>query len=195
MLAMQYSFTLPADYDMQIIRQRIADKGHLMDRFPHLAFKAFFYACRDGGAVKSRDNLYAPFYLWHHNEGLNAFLCGDGFAALMNSFGRPEVTLWSVWHAELSTSLSVATTATREIVPITPDQDLGKLPLFETEKTIEDVKSKGALAAIAAFEPVSWTLVRFRLWKDNYSKGLDPQYLQAFDVGYIALSDALHAHR
>ena len=27
MLAMQYSFVLPADYDMAIIRQRIAGKG------------------------------------------------------------------------------------------------------------------------------------------------------------------------
>ena len=195
MLAMQYSFTLPADYDMRIIRQRIAGKGHLMDRFPHLAFKAFLYACRKDGAVNSRDNLYAPFYLWNDNAGVNAFLCGEGFAGLAQAFGRPQVTLWSVWHAELSTSLSKATTATREIVTLTPDQELGKLQLFETERAIEDIKSKGALAAVAAFEPVFWRLIRFRLWKGDYSHDLDQQHLQAYDVGYIALSDTLHAHR
>ena len=31
MIAMQYTFTLPADYDMGIIEKRIADNGHLMD--------------------------------------------------------------------------------------------------------------------------------------------------------------------
>ena len=31
MLAMQYSFTLPADFDMEVIRQRVAAKGPLVD--------------------------------------------------------------------------------------------------------------------------------------------------------------------
>jgi hypothetical protein len=34
MLAMQYRFVLPADYDMAIIRQRIHERGHLLDGFP-----------------------------------------------------------------------------------------------------------------------------------------------------------------
>jgi len=40
MIAMQYRFPLPADYDMAIIDRRIADKGHLTDGFPGLLFKA-----------------------------------------------------------------------------------------------------------------------------------------------------------
>ena len=36
MFAMQYSITLPADYDMAIIRHRVAAKGHLLDDFPSL---------------------------------------------------------------------------------------------------------------------------------------------------------------
>lgn len=63
MLAMQYSFTLPADYDMSIIRQRIATKGHLMDGFPLLVFKAFLQASRDVGRRHAFENLYAPFYM------------------------------------------------------------------------------------------------------------------------------------
>jgi hypothetical protein len=38
MLAMQYSFTLPADYDMAIIYNRIREKGHLLDDFPNVRF-------------------------------------------------------------------------------------------------------------------------------------------------------------
>lgn len=59
MMAMQYSFTLPADYDMEIIDRRIRDKGPAMDGFLHLGFKAFLSARR--GESGSRENLYAPF--------------------------------------------------------------------------------------------------------------------------------------
>jgi hypothetical protein len=46
MLTMQYRIALPADYDMAIIRKRIADRGHLTDALPQLAFKAYLYADR-----------------------------------------------------------------------------------------------------------------------------------------------------
>jgi len=44
MLAMQYCFSLPADYDMAIVRRRISDNGHRMNGFPKLVFKAFLHA-------------------------------------------------------------------------------------------------------------------------------------------------------
>jgi Domain of unknown function (DUF4865) len=40
MIAMQYNFTLPADYDMSVIDRRIADKGPLLDGFPGFKFKS-----------------------------------------------------------------------------------------------------------------------------------------------------------
>ena len=61
MIAMQYSFTLPADYDMAIVHRRIAEKGHLLDDFPQLHFKAYLSAQRDDESLASRENLYAPF--------------------------------------------------------------------------------------------------------------------------------------
>lgn len=187
MLAMQYSFTLPADYDMGIIRQRIAAKGRLMDGFQHLAFKAFVFACRSGGKAESRENLYAPFYLWHQTAGLNRFLCGPGFAGLVDAFGRPKVTIWPAWHAELSPFLGTATVATREIVPILPREELEKRQQIETAQATAAVHQQGALAAVAAFEPASWTLVRFRLW-DGYRQDFDRLAVQAYDVGYLAQS-------
>ena len=57
MLAMQYNFTLPADFDMDIIRKRVAAKGPLVDGFPGLGFKAFLYARR--GEHKTREPLRA----------------------------------------------------------------------------------------------------------------------------------------
>jgi Domain of unknown function (DUF4865) len=107
MIAMQYSFTLPADYDMGIIDRRIAEKGHLLDNYPHLRFKAYLSARRTD-ATRSRDNLYAPFYLWDDVEGLNNFLGGDGFAGVSGAFGRPQVKSWFVWQAFVSPDVSQA---------------------------------------------------------------------------------------
>ena len=41
MHAMRYAITLPGDYDMTIIRNRVAKSGHLMDGFQDLLFKAY----------------------------------------------------------------------------------------------------------------------------------------------------------
>lgn len=51
MIAMQYSFTLPADYDMSIIDRRIRDKGPLLDGFPNLGFKAYLSARKGSSAA------------------------------------------------------------------------------------------------------------------------------------------------
>lgn len=106
MIAMQYSFTLPADYDMSIVDRRIRDKGPLLDGFPNLGFKAYLGARR--GECASRDNLYAPFYLWQKPEGASDFLCGAGFEALTGAFGWPTVRTWIVWQAELSAEIAAA---------------------------------------------------------------------------------------
>lgn len=94
MLAMQYRFTLPADYDMAIVRRRIADFGHRLDACPQLIVKAYLYAQRSEG---SAENLYAPFYLWNSSAGMNDFLAGEGFRGLSQAFGWPRVNHWLPW--------------------------------------------------------------------------------------------------
>ena len=41
MFAMNYTITVPADYDMRILRDRIARLGPQYDTLNHLVFKAF----------------------------------------------------------------------------------------------------------------------------------------------------------
>src|SRR3954471_3200474 len=95
---MQYEITLPADYDMGIIRKRVADRGHLTDAFPGLALKAYLVRERAADAswpkAHSTVNQYAPFYLWRTSEGMNSFLWGPGFRGLSADFGRPPVRHW-----------------------------------------------------------------------------------------------------
>ncbi len=76
MHALQYELTLPADYDMRIVRDRVARRGPLLDAWPGLGVKA--YLVRERGVHGSPVNQYAPFYLWNTVEGMNAFLWGGG---------------------------------------------------------------------------------------------------------------------
>ncbi|MEK1854201.1 MAG: DUF4865 family protein [Phyllobacterium sp.] len=187
MIAMQYSFSLPADYDMAIIDRRIAEKGPLLDNLPNLRFKAYLTARRDDG-TGSRDNLYAPFYLWNHEDGLSDFLCGEGFAGLTQSFGWPQVKTWVIWQAHLTDAVREAVFATREIRATAAHSPLGELRKRESEEAINDVEKGGALASVSAFEPTSWTRIRFQLWGEprRLLSGTD---VQAYRIGHLSLPE------
>ena len=178
MLSMQYSFALPADYDMSIIDRRIAERGGSTDNFPKLKFKAYLTARR---GEDGPENLYAPFYLWAEPAGLSNFLCSPNFEAPSQAFGWPSVKTWVVWRAEMSSAVAEAKFATREILAIPPHAPLGELRQRESDETAKDVKA-GALASVAGFEPTTWTRVRFRLLGERPAAGG-----QTYRVGHMSL--------
>lgn len=92
MIAAQYEIALPADYDMDIIRRRVAERGTALDDRPGLALKAYLMReVADGSA----GNAYAPFYLWTDPDALAAFHWeGQGFSGIVSDFGRPSVQTW-----------------------------------------------------------------------------------------------------
>ncbi|OWW18311.1 DUF4865 family protein [Noviherbaspirillum denitrificans] len=182
MIAMQYSLVLPADYDMAIIDRRIAERGHLTDGFPGLAFKAYLHARKPDMAG---DNLYAPFYLWRTTEGMNEFLCGPGFAGLTQSFGWPSVRTWSVWDAEMSEAIAEARYAVRETVSIPPHSDLAALRRAEIEGSREMLSGRDVLATLAGFDPMNWCLVRFQLMDKTPDRRSDGQ-TQVYGVGHVS---------
>ncbi|MFF2542026.1 DUF4865 family protein [Kitasatospora sp. NPDC058063] len=178
MHAMQYEITLPADYDMGVIRKRVADKGHLLDAHPGLGLKA--YLVRERGRQGSPVNQYAPFYLWRTVEGMNGFLWGPGFRGLSADFGRPAVRHWlgaGLTHGGSGTSAATAsaseaassreeaagppTTATRETVRLPESAD----PAEAVERALADLPTHPALhTAAVAVDPSRWELLRFALW-------------------------------
>ncbi len=165
MIAMQYSFTLPADYDMSIIEQRIAEKGPMLDAFPHLRLKAYLSVSHQDHDIRSAENLYAPFYVWDEPEGISNFLCGSGFGGLTQAFGWPKVQTWLVWAAEHVGDVRNALFASRDIASIPPYADLRGL----RSQAMADAKADmaaGALASVSAFDPMAWSFVRFQLWAD-----------------------------
>ncbi|MGE7433514.1 MULTISPECIES: DUF4865 family protein [Kitasatospora] len=163
MYAMQYEITLPADYDMRIIRRRVATKGPLLDRLPGLGLKA--YLVRERGSGASPVNQYAPFYLWRSAEAMAGFLRGPGFAGLSADFGRPPVRHW------LGTGLGFG--RARDLTPRTATRRTTRL----AEGVDPEEALAGELAALldqpglhsvaVALDPYRWELVRFALWEQD----------------------------
>ncbi|MGG6895303.1 MULTISPECIES: DUF4865 family protein [Rhizobium] len=186
MIAMQYDFPLPADYDMAIIDRRIREKGPLLDNLPGLKFKAYLTARKGDAVTGSRQNLYSPFYVWQQEEGLSDFVCGPGFLALTENFGRPQVNTWIVWHADTATDIRSAKLATREVVAIEPDASLADLRGEESKAVAQALSNGSSLASVVAFEPSHWTLVRLHLLaeppKDPAQSGL-----QIYNIGHLSL--------
>ncbi|NGZ86936.1 DUF4865 family protein [Duganella aceris] len=180
MIAMQYSFVLPADYDMAIVRERIAVKGKLLDALPGLAFKAYLHAERGEAA----ENLYAPFYLWHHAEAMHDFLNGPGFAGVAQAFGWPAVHTWTPWHASVGAEVRQARHASRSVAAIAPYSDLALLRSRE-EQWAADALRRGALAVVVGFEPVTWSIVRLCLWRDAPADPPRPGE-QRYRVGHVS---------
>lgn len=168
MLAMQYSFILPADYDMSIIDRRVREKGAVLDHHKPLRFKAYLSARKGDTKTGSHENLYAPFYLWHDNNGMSDFLAGPGFQGLVGAFGWPSVRIWpGVITLKQAMSLENASFASRETLSIQAFSNLEQLHELEHDLAEQAVHQDGAKLALTAFEPTSWSLVRFRLWPDR----------------------------
>ncbi|MCB2130052.1 MAG: DUF4865 family protein [Rhodobacteraceae bacterium] len=184
MIAMQYSYTLPADYDMTVIDRRIREKGPLLDRFPRLRFKAYLSARKQDDGFSSTENLYAPFYLWDEPEGIESFLTSPGFAALTRDFGWPSVQVWQVWQTQLTSDLSAARFATRRIRSIAPYSSLVEERENAAAKAETNMKA-GALATVCAFDPAAWRRMEFSLWKAVPDA---VESSQTYVVGHVSLS-------
>jgi hypothetical protein len=166
MYAMQYELTLPADYDMKIIRRRVEDRGHRTDDFPGLGLKA--YLIRERGTSGSPVNQYAPFYVWQHTDGMNRFLWGGGgFQGIVSDFGRPAVRHWTgvaLLTGPAATSLPRAATRHTETIPAGADP--AELIGRATEALPALAAAHGVHTVTLAVDPHHWQLVRFTLWAD-----------------------------
>jgi hypothetical protein len=174
--ASQYEITLPADYDMQIIRKRVADFGSLLDDRAGLGLKA--YAIRERGVDGSPVNQYAPFYLWNDVGGMGNFLFGGGgFQGIIRDFGRPAAHHWTGVACFAGPARDEAPrAASRRLTPIPVDSETTGLGM--SVRIEEEIEALEALAerdsvhtAALAIDPQQWQLLRFVLWQDGVPAG------------------------
>ncbi|MYX43142.1 DUF4865 family protein [Streptomyces sp. SID89] len=163
MHAMQYELTLPADYDMGIIRDRVDRIGHALDDWDGLGVKA--YLMRERGVHGSPVSQYAPFYLWNTTEGMNSFLWGGPFQGLVGDFGRPVVRQWTgLAHEGGDAADSAPVVAVRQRAPVPEGVVLAEFMAEAVRENGRLAGRDGAVLAATAVDTSRWELVRFSLW-------------------------------
>ncbi|MGF1429372.1 DUF4865 family protein [Kitasatospora sp. LaBMicrA B282] len=164
---MQYSLTLPADYDMAAFRERILGIRHVYDDLPGLGLKAYLW--RERGVAGSPVNQYALFYLWHDAAAMAHFLTSaDRFGRIADFAGRIPVHSWT----SLATTAGPArtaqpTTAARRVIPFPPATDGtdGQALIDRELAALADLAGHPTLhTAALVLDPHTWHLVRFTLW-------------------------------
>ncbi|NUP24927.1 MAG: DUF4865 family protein [Streptomyces sp.] len=169
MHAMQYRLTLPADYDMEIIRRRVARKGHLLDDWEGLGLKA--YLVRERGVHGSPVNQYAPFYLWNTVTGMNSFLWGGPFQGIADDFGRPSVRQWTgLTYEEGGAAGSPARVAVLRRQQVPDGVPLTDIAAEAARETRRPACEEGAVLAASAMDTSRWEMIHFSLWENDTPK-------------------------
>ena len=163
MISMQYNISLPSDYDMEIIKERVKQNGKKTDGFPDLNMKAYLIA--EKSRFDNYENQYAPFYLWEKEDGMNQFLLGGPFNNIISSFGRPKVNNWVVLHQDINKS-DEQQFAVVQIIPVPITSDLTKVWSDEKETFSKITADTATKAYITAYNPFTWEICRFYMSTD-----------------------------
>lgn len=165
MIIMQYRFTLPADYDMDIIQKRIRDNGAKLDGFPGLLLKFYLYSRKDDLSLPAKENSYAPLYVWRSADAMTRFLQSQSFVKLTQDFGWPQIDTW----------LSLRTPSLSDVKNMTY-LSIGKQAI-ESHSDLEVRTQTGQLCA--------WDVSRWQLL--NVAFSISPQSnKENYRIGYIA---------
>jgi hypothetical protein len=165
MFAVHYEIALPTDYDMGIIRDRVAGRGSATDDWPDLAFKA--YLIREAGVGGSLVNQYAPFYLWNDTPGFHRFMWDGGFGNIIRDFGRPPAQHWQGLAFEPGPSVGATPAAATRDTWSLGAQQAPSAAIADAISEVEAIAVAPEAHSVAlAIDPRRWELVRFTLWRD-----------------------------
>ncbi|MGG3564359.1 DUF4865 family protein [Neobacillus rhizosphaerae] len=160
MIATQYKITLPSDYDMNIIKERVRNNGHKTDGFEDLKFK--LYLITEKGINSNLQNSYSPFYLWKGNNGLNKFLFNGFYDNILNSFGWQHVNVGIPLIDTTTTKIKEKNYLFHITRKIQPQESLNNLKdrISEEIPTIEDTES------LVIYNPDKWEYDAFYFLSD-----------------------------
>lgn len=194
MYAMQYTFQLPDNYDMDNIRSRVAERAHLFDKLDGLYQKSFLIS--EKGKAGALVNSYAPFYIWNYPEAMSRFLAGEQFKAVTEAFGRVPVKHWIPLYSSPGKAQRIKPAfATKEVIQLASNADLDKMRSLEYELHRQWAEHPECQSGFIGLDPNSWEIVRFALWTHPQERlaegvetfevlhlsapGLDPAYAEA----------------
>lgn len=175
MLTAHYSIPLPADYDMDVIVRRVADRSAPWDRRPGLLLKAFCTthaaqathetnatratnAAEAAGDADTGHNSYAPFYVWSDPHEFARFLTGAEYAGLCAAFGPVPVRTGTVLQCALGHG--PAGHLVGETEPLGPFTDLRATARAEAQRHRAAVADPAVHSHIVELDPATMTLTR-----------------------------------
>lgn len=156
LLAMQYSISLPVDYNAEMVRSRVQNRHALFDDHAGLTHKSFIYS--------EKDHLYAPFYLWDDVAEARNFLLDDLFKGVTEAFSRHRVRSWLVLGTQYGDRGIQPNFALREIDPVDPAQPLAQLKKAELANQQALAHLPGLYLHVVALDADRWELLRYSLW-------------------------------
>jgi len=145
-----------------------------------LLFKAFVARIR--GQHGAAGNLYASVYLWFDAEATAAFVMGERFQSVIDSFGRPRIETWLTLDLRLGPARH-ALSLYREESLIDAAADRPAVLASETERNREIAAQDDTLAVWIVLEIDSWRLTRFTLSAEAPDSG---RAGTVYDVLYLA---------
>ncbi|MBR7980506.1 DUF4865 family protein [Burkholderia cenocepacia] len=157
MLTAYYVHRLPADYDLDIIRNRVRERGGLWDDTPDLLFKGFLL--REAGRHGATENGYASFYLWRNEQAFARFVTDGRYRVVTDSFGRAPIDTQVALDARKG-SASTGRFARLETIEIPADADLDAALAREIARNREVAARQGVVAAAVSLDPLRWRLTR-----------------------------------
>ncbi|MDY7532757.1 DUF4865 family protein [Pseudomonas sp. Bout1] len=180
MFAKQYSHRLPADYPMEVIRERAARLGPQWDHAEGLLFKAFI--AQEQGQGPGVGNLYASVYLWSDPLQAADFLLGERFQKVLDSFGQPHIESWLPLDLQRGPAQN-ALSLYREEWALAPGADRAHILVAEKARNQRIADSRDNFAVFLALDVQAWKLVRITL----SGQALDASHPgSGYEVFYLA---------
>ncbi|MBR8158308.1 DUF4865 family protein [Burkholderia cenocepacia] len=157
MLTAYYVHRLPADYDLDIIRNRVRERGRLWGDTPDLLFKGFLL--REAGRHGATENGYASFYLWRNEQAFARFVTDGRYRVVTDSFGRAPIDTQVALDARKG-GASTGRFARLETIEIPADVDLDAALAREIARNREAAARQGVVAVAVSLDPLRWRLTR-----------------------------------
>jgi hypothetical protein len=160
-IGMQYRITLPGDYDMGIIRDRVRLNGSKTDGFDGLFFKCYIIKEKD---VDGFENAYEPLYLWKDSEGMNKFLFGGYYDNILRSFGWQRIKIGIPVVMEITDSFSASAFGAKLSGDIPRDITLTG---FSSMADAIGIQDKSYTGRVCLYNPDTWRYTMYWFYEQR----------------------------
>lgn len=156
MLAMQYSVKLPAEYDLNKVNERVAQRAPKFKGRAGLLHKFYLY--------EREEHLYAPLYIWESTQAAQNFLMDSLFGDVVQDFGRPRVRSWQILEFNYGPSKIEPVKMISEVDKVCSDKALLDIRSHEEVHHNEMLQQEGLFAHLVLLDPDRWEISRCSLW-------------------------------